>query len=181
MGNCFGLISFYYLITDLLEINRCIGIYSTQKYNKDNYDYLKNLIIKNGCITIKFVQWYISNLRRKNDKNVKDFCKYFEDIFDQCPYHELKDTEIIFKNNFGFSIYDLVQKDTLKAIASGSIGQVYKAKLIESNSWVAIKIKHPNIDKDVQRYSNLFKTINWLRGYEYFNKRYYLQYDLQCQ
>jgi predicted unusual protein kinase regulating ubiquinone biosynthesis (AarF/ABC1/UbiB family) len=178
MGNCYGLFSSYYLITDLLEINRCIGIYSTQRYNKENYDHLKNLIIKNGCVTIKFVQWYISNLRRKNDKNVKDFCKYFEDIFDQCPYHELKDTETIFKDNFGFPIYDLVQKDTLEAIASGSIGQVYKAKLKESNSWIAIKIKHPNIDKDVQRYTNLFKTINWLREYEYFNKRYYLQYDL---
>lgn len=178
MGNCFGIFSSYYLITDLLEINRCIGIYSTQGYNKENYDYLKNLIIKNGCVTIKFVQWYISNLRRKNNKNVKDFCKYFEDIFDQCPYHELKDTEIMFKNNFGFPIYDLVQKDTLEAIASGSIGQVYKAKLKDAESWIAIKIKHPNIDKDVLRYSNLFKTINWLREYEYFNKRYYLQYDL---
>ena len=46
MGNCFGLFSSYYLITDLLEINRCIGIYSTQGYNKENYYHLKNLIIK---------------------------------------------------------------------------------------------------------------------------------------
>jgi predicted unusual protein kinase regulating ubiquinone biosynthesis (AarF/ABC1/UbiB family) len=178
MGNCFGLFSSYYLIKDLLEINRCIGLYSNQEYNKENYDYLKNLVIKNGCVTIKFYQWYISNLRKKNDKNVKDFCKYFEDIFDQCPYHELKDTETIFKNNFGFPIYDLIQKDTLNAIASGSIGQVYKAKLKDSNTWVAIKIKHPDIDEDIKRYSGLFKTINWLRGFEYFNSRYYLQFDL---
>jgi len=178
MGNTFGLFSSYYLIKDLLEINKCIDEYPNQEYNQDNYKYLKNLVIKNGCVTIKLLQWYISHLRRKSDKNIKDFCKYFEDIFDQCPYHNLKNTETLFENNFGFSIYDLIEKDTLETIASGSIGQVYKGKLINSSSWIAIKIKHPNIDQDVKKYSFLLKIISWLQQFEYFDNKYYFQHDL---
>ena len=178
MGNCFGLISSYYLITDLLEINRCIGLFSSQELNIDNCNYLKELIIKNGCVTIKFAQWYISNLRRRNNKNIKNFCKYFEDIFDQCPYHKLEHTENMFQENFNYSLYDFIQKDTLKPIASGSIGQVYKARLINSDSWVAIKIKHPELNQDIDKYYNLLKIINFLSRFEYFSKKYYLPFNI---
>ena len=32
---------------------------------------VKKIVIRNGCITIKFAQWYISNLRTKKDLNTK--------------------------------------------------------------------------------------------------------------
>ena len=168
----------YYLLKDILEINRCLGVYSTQEYNENNYNYLKQLVFKNGCITIKFAQWYISNLRTKNNKNTKVFCKYFEDIFEQCPYHNESETKIAFQNNFDKNIYDFIKKNSLIPIASGSIGQVYKAELIDTGEIVAIKVKHPNVNQDMDKYKYLLSIINWLKRFQYFKDKYYLQFDL---
>ena len=173
-----NLLSSYYLFKDILEINKCLGLYSSQEYNISNYNYLKKLVLKNGCITIKFAQWYISNLRIKQDVNTKKFCNYFEDIFEQCPYHNEKETEITFKNNFGIELYNMVKKDSLETIASGSIGQVYKAKLKDTDEVVAIKVKHPNVNNDMEKSKYLLSIINWLRQFDYFKHKYYLQFDL---
>jgi predicted unusual protein kinase regulating ubiquinone biosynthesis (AarF/ABC1/UbiB family) len=173
-----NLFTSYYLLKDILEINKCIGLYSTQEYNKENYDYLKKIVIRNGCITIKFAQWYISNLRTKKDLNTKNFCKYFEDIFEQCPYHNEYGTKIAFQNNFGIKLYDMVKEDSLIPIASGSIGQVYKAKLKDTDEVVAIKVKHPNVNQDMDKYKYLLSIINWLKQFDYFKEKYYLQFDL---
>ena len=177
VGNS-NLFTSYYLLKDILEINKCIGLYSTQEYNENNYNHLKKMIFKNGCITIKFAQWYISNLRIKKDLNTKKFCKYFEDIFEQCPYHDESETEIAFQRNFGIKLYDMVKKDSMITVASGSIGQVYKAKLKDTDELVAIKVKHPNVNQDMDKYKYLLSIINWLKKFEYFKKKYYLQFDL---
>ena len=177
VGNS-NLFTSYYLLKDILEINRCIGLYSIQEYNESNYNHLKNMVFKNGCITIKFAQWYISNLRIKKNLNTKKFCKYFEDIFEQCPYHDEYETEIAFQRNFGIKLYDMVEKDSIITIASGSIGQVYKAKLKDTDELVAIKVKHPNVNQDMDKYKYLLSIINWLKKFDYFKKKYYLQFDL---
>ena len=173
-----NLFTSYYLLKDILEINKCIGLYSTEEYNESNYNHLKNMVFKNGCITIKFAQWYISNLRIKKDLNTKKFCKYFEDIFEQCPYHDESETEIAFQRNFGIKLYDMVEKDSMITVASGSIGQVYKAKLKDTEELVAIKVKHPNVNQDMDKYKYLLSIINWLKKFDYFKKKYYLQFDL---
>ena len=173
-----NLFTSYYLLKDILEINRCIGLYSIQEYNESNYNHLKNMVFKNGCITIKFAQWYISNLRIKKNLNTKKFCKYFEDIFEQCPYHDESETEIAFQRNFGIKLYDMVEKDSMITVASGSIGQVYKAKLKDTDELVAIKVKHPNVNQDMEKYKYLLSIINWLKKFDYFKKKYYLQFDL---
>ena len=177
-GGSSSLFTSYYLLKDILEINRCLGLYSTQEYNETNYNYLKKLVIKNGCITIKFSQWYISNLRTKKHKNIKTFCKYFEDIFDQCPYHNEYETQLAFETNFGIKLYDMIRRESLIRIASGSIGQVYKAILKDTNEVVAIKVKHPNVDYDMDKYKYLLSIINWLKQFKYFKDKYYLQFDL---
>ena len=67
-----------------------------------------------------------TNLTIEEEKNLY----YFEDIFDNCPTHNLEDSKTIFKNNFKFDMDDILILDSLDIVASGSIGQVYKAQLI---------------------------------------------------
>ena len=110
-------------------------IYNTDfnTINDDELDELKQLILDNGSISIKFMQWYISKLINEceDNENYKIVITKFEDIFDNCPYHTDEETEEIFQSNFGDSIYNYIKEDSLKRIASGSIGQVYRATLID--------------------------------------------------
>ena len=39
-GGSSSLFTSYYLLKDILEINRCLGLYSTQEYNETNYKIL---------------------------------------------------------------------------------------------------------------------------------------------
>tara|TARA_B100000795_G_scaffold248750_1_gene215771 strand:- start:298 stop:1662 length:1365 start_codon:yes stop_codon:yes gene_type:complete len=142
-------------------------------------DELKKLILENGSISIKFMQWYITNLinTSENNDNYKKIVTKFEDIFDNCPYHSKEETEEIFERNFNVSIYDIIQKDSLKRIASGSIGQVYRAILIDGRE-VAIKVKHPNIS-DLKENQMLFiNLIIYLQKYSFFRNNFSLFMDI---
>ena len=76
-------------------------IYNTDfnTINDDELDELKQLILDNGSISIKFMQWYISKLINEceDNENYKTVITKFEDIFDNCPYHT--DEETIFQES----------------------------------------------------------------------------------
>ena len=65
---------------------------------------LKNRIFTCGSLYVKFLQWYISKLKSNTldckdityTQNLKEFVAYFEDIFENCPFHSLDDTRAIF-------------------------------------------------------------------------------------
>ncbi|MEL0301708.1 MAG: response regulator, partial [Flavobacteriaceae bacterium] len=42
----------------------------------------KNLVVENGAITIKFIQWYISNVSLQSNEKID---LIFGDLFDNCP------------------------------------------------------------------------------------------------
>ena len=90
---------------------------------------IKNEILSGGCLEIKFAQWFISRVKSNTDHNSKYLVNYFEDIFEQCPRHELEDTFYMFKDDFSMNMEEIIDLTTLKCIASGSVGQVYKGKL----------------------------------------------------
>ena len=99
-----------------------------------------------------------SNVSSNTDKdsnksiNLSKFIKYFEDIFEQCPYHDIEHTKKIFSNSMdGIELDNYVDISTFKVIASGSIGQVYYAKRKTDNLEIAIKVKHPNISEDLEK------------------------------
>jgi predicted unusual protein kinase regulating ubiquinone biosynthesis (AarF/ABC1/UbiB family) len=98
---------------------------------KKELDELKKTIMFSGCLNIKLTQWYISKLKSNKDKNSNILTSYFEDIFEQCPRHELKYTLDLFKNDYNFDLSVLVDMDSMECIASGSVGQVYKCKLLD--------------------------------------------------
>ena len=106
-------------------------IYETFNTNDEelqlhSFQSLKQLIFDSGSLYIKFFQWYISKLKASTIKNdsiettsIIKFINYFEDIFEQCPYHDLKHTKIIFKNSMnGITLDTYIDINTLKPIAS---------------------------------------------------------------
>ena len=67
---------------------------------------LKNIIFKSGSLYIKFFQSYISKVKANiihidttESKISIKLINYFEDIFEQCPYHDLEHTINIFKES----------------------------------------------------------------------------------
>ena len=138
------------------------------------FESIKQKIFACGSLYVKFFQWYISKLKstvidktdktyktyktynecnyNTNVKKITKFIKYFEDIFENCPYHDIEHTKKIFNNSMPNSTLEkYIDINTLGVIASGSIGQVYYARRLEDNLEIAIKVKHPGIDKLVNK------------------------------
>ena len=141
---------------------------------------LKQDILDNGSISIKFMQWYITklfNVEEENDKYGR-IIDEFEDIFDDCPYHSDEETSEIFKKSFGCEINEIVKDGKLDKIASGSIGQVYKAKLIDGRE-VAIKVRHPNVEELKDNQMLLFNMITTLQNFSYFRNQLNLFADIE--
>ena len=151
-----------------------------------NFESLKNIIFSCGSLYIKFFQWYISKLKSNVIDNssydvqlLTKFIKYFDDIFDDCPYHDIEHTQDIFEESMcGTTLEDYVDIDSFKQIASGSIGQVYYARRKADNLEIAIKIKHPSIEEDLKNQYELIKLIKFLQSFDYFKHKYNLYFNL---
>ena len=180
----------YYQIKTLYTIKKYIDIiYSTYENEEkllNTFENLKQLIFNSGSLYIKFFQWYISKLKsniiNNNDpetKHIIKFINYFEDIFEQCPYHDITHTYEIFKTAMcGISIEDYIDITTLKRIASGSIGQVYYAKRKRDGIEIAIKVKHPNIEKDLINQYELITLIKFIQSFDYLRFKFNLLFNI---
>ena len=158
----------------------------TENIQKQNFESLKQIIFENGSLYIKFFQWYISKLKAniinnttQESINTIKFIKYFEDIFEQCPYHDLEHTKAIFtESTNGIDLEDYIDISTFKPIASGSIGQIYYGCRKEDGLEVAIKIKHPNIEADLSNQTELIQLIKVFQSISFFRNRYNLFFNL---
>jgi predicted unusual protein kinase regulating ubiquinone biosynthesis (AarF/ABC1/UbiB family) len=145
---------------------------------------LKKIIFESGSLYIKIFQWYISKLKSQiinNDtnKNIIKFINYFEDIFEQCPYHSIKHTKNVFKESMNnITLEDYIDITTLKTIASGSIGQVYYGKRKIDGLEVAIKVKHPNIESDLENQYELIKLLKFIQSIRYLRDKYNLFFNI---
>ena len=140
-------------------------------FDDKQLDRLKEKIISNGPISLKFMQWYITKKNIDNTDGQYDrILEKFDNIFEDCPFHSIEDSFEIFYNNFNSDISNYVKINTIKEIGSGSIGQVYKARLINDEE-VAIKIKHPNIKNITSGQLYVINTLiffqKWHRLYAY--------------
>ena len=116
-----------------------------------------NLIKKSGVVGIKFCQWFIYNKRLTSDDPRLD---RFEDFYERCSFHSIEDTKKIFYRDFGIPINNYLEFISDIPIASGSIGQVYKCKLLYNNKIIALKVKHPNIEYQVHYPIFIMNLIN---------------------
>ncbi len=150
---------------------------------------LKQCIFKCGSLYVKFLQWYISKLKSNildNDAstyttNLTSFVNYFEDIFENCPFHSLKETQEIFSGEggmTGLTLSQYIDIDSLRDIASGSIGQVYYARRKSDSCEIAIKVKHPDIARNLTEQLSLIKLLSYLQTFKWLRRRYNLIFSI---
>ena len=146
-------------------------------YIKKKYDYYhkisdKDLNIINkyinncGCIVIKCVQWLIPILDKEDidDKILNMLSNVYENNLNQ----DIKYTNKIYKYQFNKDISD--EYDIIDVIGSGSIGQVYKIKCKKSGEKYVMKVKHPNIETQINVFKNIF---TYIYNIKIFNKLFY--------
>lgn len=169
-----------------IDNNENESINENEKRRLELLQSLKDIIFKSGSLYIKFFQWYISKVKAniiqinttKSKISIK-LINYFEDIFEQCPYHELEHTINIFKESMlGIELKDYIDISTFKPIASGSIGQVYYGKRKRDGLEVAIKVKHPNIEKDLENQYDLITILKYIQSINYFKMKYNLIFNI---
>ena len=167
---------------------------------------IKRMVLEGGFIYIKFAQWIISRLRSEQSRRIQYLVEYFDDIFDNCPYHSEEETERIFRAEFGREINDVIVPETLQPIASGSVGQVYRARLrtpeykcpgcndkvlathtgqcpvcyddLQEITDVAIKIKHPDVDNQVRVKTKLFSLVTRVQKIKFLKDWLALHVDI---
>ena len=98
-----------------------------EKINMTIIDNLKNNIDKIGVFAIKLVQWSLDRLTLINDNNkkIKEIQNIFNNYYENCKQHSFEFTKEIYKKDFNSELLDDYNISE-EAIASGSIGQVYK-------------------------------------------------------
>lgn len=157
------------------------SLYRLIKNNTDeNVNYVKQRADICGPLAIKLLQFIIMG---RNDLLNTDKLNY---VFEECNTHSLKETEDMYLKDFGNSIYDDYDFDeNSMVIGSGSIGQVYKCYCKSKKKYIAIKVKHPDINKNVNKtvfalriVCFILKPINIIHNIcmEYINN-IYLQID----
>ena len=152
---------------------------------------LKTRIFSCGSLYVKFLQWYISKLKSTildntesnsiYSQNIQAFVAYFEDIFENCPFHSLADTCAVFAGENGMTgilLEQYVDINSLREIASGSIGQVYYARRKSDNREIAIKVKHPDIARNLAEQVSLIRMLCYMQSFSWIRRRYNLIFSI---
>lgn len=147
----------------------------------------KTMVFDCGSIYIKFLQWYISKLKSNISMNIYsdetlfqiEFINYFQDIFENCPFHSIEHTREIFHDSMpGVALEDYIDITTFREIASGSIGQVYYARRKSDGREIAIKVKHPDITQDLETQMELIRFIRYCQSFRYIRRRYNMIFQI---
>ena len=160
-----------------LKLLRYISKCDLKNLNDNELKKLKEIVIDNGALSIKFMQWYLSNKEIENYDNSYDkIINFFEDVFDDCPYHSLEETKKMFKNDFNMEMESIININTIEEIGSGSIGQVYKCEL--DGKLVAMKVKHPHLNNLIKNQRYIIDLIIYIQKIEYLKNYFELHYDI---
>lgn len=78
------------------------------------------------------------------------YIRGLETLQDQVPAFDTKSAKLILETEWGKPIAAVLSDDlSAKPVAAASLGQVYKARLLDSNEEVAIKIQRPDIMEQI--------------------------------
>ncbi|MFS0861163.1 ABC1 kinase family protein [Fredinandcohnia sp. 179-A 10B2 NHS] len=110
---------------------------------------LEGLLIKIGQI-----------LSTRGDLLPPTFIKQIQDLTDKVPPSDWKEIESILQKEWNSSIYEHLQSIDEEAIASASIGEVYKG-VLKNGQVVAVKVQRPTIESIVQTDFRTLKIIIW--------------------
>jgi len=112
------------------------------------YEVFFKILQMNGPFFIKLTQLYASIHENK---------RLEERVFDNIHEHSYDQTKKAYRLSFNKSIDERYIMDSHIPIASGSIGQVYKAYDTITEQYVAIKVRHPGIFKFSMKQIACFK------------------------
>ena len=139
------------------------------KYNDIYLQRLENAIYNCGPIGVKLIQYIVMYDGILPIKCVNKLNYTFEN----CKVHSWEDTQRLYYNNFGSHIEDDFDLDLYNdlglvddihgynshVIGSGSIGQVYKLYHKKLGKYVAVKVRHPNIENDIQMFTKIIRSL----------------------
>lgn len=82
-------------------------------------------------------------------------------IFEKCTTHSWKDTEQTYLRDFGKHIEEdfYVNYKDIIPIGSGTIGQVYRLYSTEFNQYVALKVRHSNVEADARNFVKIITRV----------------------
>ncbi|KAL2612019.1 hypothetical protein R1flu_023711 [Riccia fluitans] len=115
------------------------------KVRKILWALLRFCLERGGAAFIKWGQWSAT----REDLFPEDLCLYLGRLHDRAPEHSYNQTRKAVLENLGRPIEDIFVDFPKKPCASGSIAQVYRAKLKDQRdgmpSEVAVKVRHPSV------------------------------------
>lgn len=127
-----------------------------------------------GCSFQKFGQW----MSMRPDMFPQDIVRAMSQLQMDVPEHSFGDTREIIRDSLGFDIDEVFEAFDESAVASGSVGQVYRAVVRptwakqlglndgETGAQVAVKVRHPSVlDEtfvDVDVIFDTIKGFDWL-------------------
>lgn len=158
----------YYRISNI--VNNLYNSYlENNTIDELNIIKLYDTVRTSGCVCVKFFQWILPIIE-VNMKEIPGWFKILEKIYDNCVIHDKEHTLNIFKKEHG---YDFNERYELQdVIASGSIGQVYKIKEIYTDKILALKVLHPNVNRDILYFKIFSKIILWIPRFKELLLRY---------
>ena len=139
-------------------------VYNLRKLiNMKEYD---NILVKriisnikdSGAIAIKLGQWSIPKLELTYENKV--WLNDCEELYDNCNVHSIEHTKDLYKKTFNKNLEDDYIIEGI--LGSGSIGQVYKVKNINTGEKEVIKVRHPNIDNELWLFKIIYSILNKL-------------------
>jgi predicted unusual protein kinase regulating ubiquinone biosynthesis (AarF/ABC1/UbiB family) len=112
---------------------------------------IKQMFSDGGSVWQKFAQTLSLNgelIGEELAADLKTMCY-------QCPEHNHAYSARIIKDAFG----DKYDTKHMEIIGSGTISQVYKTRIVDTGKFVAIKVMHPNVKKEISEACNYYKEV----------------------
>jgi aarF domain-containing kinase len=117
------------------------------------YNLLFHTLASSGAALIKWGQWTST----RPDMFSAGLCKALSRLHDGAKAHSLAITESQIAKELECSIDDAFDSFEYKPVASGSIAQVYRAKL--NGEDVAVKVRHPGVTSQIQIDFRIMKVV----------------------
>jgi aarF domain-containing kinase len=136
----------------LLVYPLCVAPWTPESWHFAWYQRFTNAVQHAGSAFIKLGQW----ASHRADLFPVEMCRAFHVLRSQAPLHSLDYTERQLIEFFGQSMSDLFEFIDPEPVASGSIAQVYRARLHPeagqspgSGRLVALKVRHPDVGRQL--------------------------------
>jgi ubiquinone biosynthesis protein len=154
-GQFFGLVSLYYLIRFIVML---IGFVFKPIPRTEKAKYVKEYLESRGGVWIKVGQL----LATRRDLIPSEYCDELERLQDRVSGFSPEQAIHILESELGRSVSSLFFEFIEHPVAAASISQIHRARLRNTDNWVAVKILRPNIEKIFKRDLALLKSIVWI-------------------